>query len=118
MRFQHTAAGALASTRDLFPLAPVSSHSEAPNITKLPKVVAACCDNDVDPVQTTPSGNSLVQDLIDDNTTDSAEPIEIDDLDLQFSEDENCLFGTTRLMCDSALGRRAPARHPPCEIPS
>ncbi len=36
----------------------------------------------------TPSGQALAADLIRNNTTDSAEPIEVNDLDLQFSESE------------------------------
>ncbi len=56
-------------------------------------MLAACSDNDDDPVDTTPSGNSLVQSLVEDNTTDSAEPIDVNDLDLQFSEDENAFSG-------------------------
>ncbi len=52
---------------------------------------AACNDNDNDDDDSPsgPSGNVLVTDLITNNTTDSAEPIEINDLDLEFSEDED-----------------------------
>ncbi len=35
----------------------------------------------------TPSGEALVTSLIQDNTTDSAEPVDVNDLDLDFSED-------------------------------
>jgi len=46
-------------------------------------------DDDDDDGPATPSGESLVSSLILDNTTESAEPVEINDLDLQFSEDED-----------------------------
>lgn len=48
---------------------------------------AGCHDSD-DDGPTTPSGNALVTSLIQDNTTDSAEPVDVNDLDLDFSEDE------------------------------
>ena len=54
---------------------------------------AACSNNDSNNAVAAPSGNALVQSLVDDNTTDSAEPVEINDLDLQFSEDENAFSG-------------------------
>lgn len=51
--------------------------------------LAACSDNDDDDGPDVPSGQALVTNLIQDNTTESAEPVEINDLDLEFSEDEN-----------------------------
>jgi len=51
-------------------------------------LVAGCHDSDDDDGPSTPSGNALVTSLIRDNTTDSAEPVELNDLDLDFSEDE------------------------------
>jgi hypothetical protein len=52
--------------------------------------ITACHDSGGDDNgPATPSGESLVNSLILDNTTDSAEPVEINDLDLQFSESED-----------------------------
>ncbi|MCY2959013.1 MAG: hypothetical protein NTY35_02520 [Planctomycetota bacterium] len=56
--------------------------------------LGACNSSNNDDAQDTgPTGNSLVESLIIDNTTDSAEPVDINDLDLQFSEDENAFSG-------------------------
>lgn len=52
------------------------------------------CGHDKDHgVDAGPSGNGLVQSLIVDNTTDSAEPVDVNDLELQFSEDANAFSG-------------------------
>ena len=55
--------------------------------------VAACSDGDSDDGPATPSGESLVGQLITSNTTDSAEPVELNGLALQFSEDEDAFAG-------------------------
>lgn len=49
---------------------------------------AACHDDDDDGTSGS-SGDALVRDLVTNNTSDSAEPIDVNDLDLQFSGDEN-----------------------------
>jgi hypothetical protein len=49
--------------------------------------LAACSSGGGGPA--TPSGDALVGSLLADNTTDSAEPVELNDLDLEFSEDED-----------------------------
>jgi hypothetical protein len=48
--------------------------------------LAGCSDSD-DPAPLLPSGESLTRDLIVNGTTDSADPIDVNALDLQFSED-------------------------------
>ncbi len=55
--------------------------------------LGACNHGHDDAPDAGPSGNGLVQSLISDNTTDSAEPVDVNDLDLQFSEDEDAFSG-------------------------
>lgn len=55
--------------------------------------LGACGNGHDDGPDAGPSGNGLVQGLISDNTTDSAEPVDVNDLDLQFSEDEDAFSG-------------------------
>lgn len=51
--------------------------------------LAGCNDNDDDNGPVLPSGESLVRELIVNGTTESAEPIDVNGLNLQFSEDPN-----------------------------
>jgi ABC-type glycerol-3-phosphate transport system substrate-binding protein len=47
----------------------------------------SACSGDGGGEISTPSGDALAQSLILDTTTDSAEPVEINDLDLDFGSD-------------------------------
>lgn len=51
-------------------------------------VAAGCHGDGDDDGPSAPSGQTLVGQLITSNTTDSAEPVELNGLDLQFSESE------------------------------
>jgi hypothetical protein len=48
--------------------------------------LAGCSDGD-DPAPLLPSGEGLARDLIANGTTDSADPIDVNGLNLEFSED-------------------------------
>ncbi len=49
---------------------------------------SACSDND-DEAPLLPSGEALTRDLLVNGTTETAEPIDVNGLSLQFSEDPN-----------------------------
>ena len=51
--------------------------------------LTGCSDSDDDPAPLLPSGEALTRDLIVNGTTDSADPIDVNGLNLQFSEDPN-----------------------------
>lgn len=69
---------------------PTNTNSKLHVILMLAAGLAcAACHDDDDDDDNTPSGNALVTDLVTNNTSDSAEPIDINDLELEFSEDEN-----------------------------
>lgn len=50
--------------------------------------LAGCSDSD-DPAPALPSGEALARDLVVNGTTESADPVDVNGLSLQFSEDPN-----------------------------